>query len=69
MYELRERELAPKLAAQLAPFINAYRPHGEPPTRAELKEAGYERIESETFTDELEDYYFEVTGHYPEDEP
>jgi hypothetical protein len=65
--ELRATELPIALAAKLAPFINAYRPHDAPPTRDELKDAGYEKIDEETFVDELNDYYFTVTGHYPDE--
>ena len=57
IYNLRNKEMSPKLAAQLYPFINAYRPHDPAPTRAELKERGLERVEDESFWDEIEDQY------------
>lgn len=48
---LRDVELDPKLAAQLAPFMRAYAPHDAAPTRSELREL--DPVEVEGFT--LED--------------
>ncbi len=69
LYHLRDSELAPELAAKLAPFILAYAPHSRAPHDYELKEAGYVRIEKESFTEELNEAYFETHGYYPEDNP
>ena len=38
LYYLRHAELDPKLALQLSPFINSWRPHSPIPTRDELGE-------------------------------
>ena len=38
LQKLRTENLDPKLAAQLAPFIIATRPHDLPPTKSELKD-------------------------------
>ena len=67
LYYLRECELSADEAVILAPFIQAYRPHSEVPKRAELQEDGYELVRKESFTEELEDYYFELKGYYPEE--
>jgi len=69
LYYLRECELEPEVAAKLAPFINAWRPHTRAPHSYELKEAGYVRIEKETFMDDLEEDYFETHGFYPRENP
>lgn len=69
IYHLRECELDGALAARLAPFVAAWRPHTAIPKRAELEAAGYERIEAESFTDELYEHYFVTHGYYPEDAP
>ena len=61
------RSLSSELAAKLAPFIAAYRPHDPIPSRAELLAAGYERIQEESFTDEMREYYYSFKGHYPGD--
>jgi hypothetical protein len=65
----RDTELDPTLAAQLLPFINAYRPHDEVPSRDELKEEGYELVRVDTFTDDLRETYWELRGYYPEENP
>jgi hypothetical protein len=54
---------------RLLPFIRAYAPHSRAPHDYELREAGYVRVEKETFTDELNEKYFEQRGYYPEDNP
>lgn len=69
LYVLREVELAEELAFKLAPLIAAYRPHSRPPTVPELKAAGLERIERESFNEELRELYFENHNFYPEDNP
>ena len=57
IYDLRQENLDPTLAAKLFPFINAYRPHDAAPTRTELKDEGLDRIEDESFWDLIEDQY------------
>lgn len=69
LYHLRDIELDADTAVILAPFIQAYRPHTAIPKRAELEAAGYERIEADSFTDELYEHYFVTHGYYPEDAP
>lgn len=69
LWSLRERELPERVATRLAPFINAYRPHSDAPSRKELEDAGFERVETESFVDILEECYFETHGYYPDDNP
>jgi hypothetical protein len=69
LYHLREKELPSELAAKLAPFIRAYAPFQKLPTSAELREAGYEKVEEMSFLEECEEIYFETHGYYPEDKP
>ena len=69
IYQMRTVELPPELAAKLFPFVNAYRPHDPAPTRAELLDSGLERIEDESFVDELNDAYFAEHGYYPDEHP
>ncbi len=69
LFHLRETELDPELALRLAPFIAAYAPHSRAPHDYELREAGYVRITRDSFTDELNEAYFETHGYYPEDNP
>ena len=57
VYELRHQRLDPSVAAKLFPFVNAYRPHDPAPTRTDLKDAGLDRIEDESFWDLIEDQY------------
>ena len=38
LQKLRQEDLGPKLAAQLAPFVNATRPHDKPLTVSELRD-------------------------------
>jgi hypothetical protein len=67
IYQLRSIELDPTVATKLWPFINAYRPHDSVQSWRELRAEGYEPIEKDSTLDELNDKYFELTGHYPED--
>jgi hypothetical protein len=55
--QLRYTELNPELAAKLYPFINAYRPHDQPPTWQELKASGLEKIEEDSLMDIIADQY------------
>ena len=57
IYNLRNVELDPALAAKLWPFINARRPHSEAPTWREFKEDGVEKIEEESLMDIIIDQY------------
>ena len=38
IYNMRLMDLGPDLARQLAPFINAHRPHDKPETSMEVRE-------------------------------
>ncbi len=38
LYNFRNLELDPALARQLAPFVNAHRPHDKPETSWEIRE-------------------------------
>ncbi len=38
LQKLRHEDLGLKLSAQLAPFVNATRPHDRPPTTSELRD-------------------------------
>lgn len=69
LLHLRNQELAPELAAKLAPFVYAWRPLSQRPTTQELKAEGYEKVDEMTFYEELEEVYFESHGYYPEDNP
>jgi len=64
---LRDCELPEELAYKLAPFISSWRPHDAPPSRTYLESLGYEKVEEYTFTDELEDHYFQTRGCTPEE--
>jgi hypothetical protein len=68
IYQLRQVEMDPKVAAKLWPFINAYRPHDSVQSWRELRAEGYEPVEKDSALDERNDHYFTLTGHYPEDE-
>ncbi len=65
LYHLRECELGAGLAYKLAPFVRCYAPFDPLPTLAELRDAGYTRIEKESFVEDLTEEYFELHGHYP----
>ncbi len=69
----RDKELDPRLAAMLAPFVNAYREDGhrdeDIPKPEDLREAGYELVRNETFTDELNEVYWVLRGYYPDENP
>ena len=68
IYPLRNVELDPALAAKLWPFTNAYRPHDGIETWRELRTV-YNPIEKDSALEELNDYYFEQKGYYPEEHP
>ena len=57
IYEMRHERLDSATAAKLFPFINAYRPHDAAPTRTELKDSGLEKVEEESFWDEITDQH------------
>ena len=69
LYELRDRDLGPELAAKLAPFVRAWAPFQPLPTSAELRAEGYVKIEETSFLEECEEIYFENHGYYPNDKP
>jgi len=47
IYYLKDAQLEPKLAFQLAPFIRAYAPHDQPKTWRELRAEGMRPVEIE----------------------
>ena len=57
IYNLRNVELDPTLAAKLHPFINARRPHDEAPTWRELKADGLEKVDEDSLMEIIEDQY------------
>jgi hypothetical protein len=57
IYNLRNVELDPTLAAKLHPFINARRPHDPAPTWRELKADGLEKVDEDSLMDIIEDQY------------
>ena len=57
IYNLRNVELDPALAAKLFPFVNAYRPHDPAPTWREFKEDGVDKIEKESLMDIIIDQH------------
>jgi hypothetical protein len=57
IYQLRQAELDPALAAKLFPFTNAYRPHDPPPTWQELKAQGLEKVDEDSLMDIIIDQY------------
>ncbi len=57
IYNLRDVELDPAVAAKLWPFINARRPHSEAPTWREFKEAGVEKVDKESLMDIIIDQH------------
>lgn len=67
LYYMREVELEPTLAVTLLPFIRAYAPFQKLSTSAELKEAGYEKVEEMSFLEECEMVYAESRGCTPEE--
>ena len=67
IYQLRNAELEPSVAHKVWPFVNAYRPHDCVYSWRELKADGLERIEEDSAMDELNEYYYETHGYYPED--
>jgi hypothetical protein len=69
IYQLRQVELDPTVAAKLWPFINSYRPHDSIVSWRELRADGNEPVEKESALDELNEYYYETHGYYPEEHP
>jgi len=57
IYQLRQAELDPALAAKLFPFTNAYRPHDPAPTWQELKAQGLEKVDEDSLMDIIIDQY------------
>lgn len=67
LYYMREVELEPTLAVRLLPFIRAYAPFQKLTTPAELREAGYEKVEEMSFLQECEEVYVESRGCTPKE--
>jgi hypothetical protein len=57
IYQLRQVELEPGLAAKLWPFINARRPLSDPPTWRDLQAQGLEKIEEDSLLDIIIDQH------------
>jgi hypothetical protein len=57
IYHLREAELPASLFCQLAPFINAYKPHDKPPTKKDLDKDDYIPQESPLSKENILDTY------------
>jgi hypothetical protein len=55
IYQLRQVELDPSVAAKLWPFLNAYRDHDPAPTWRELQAEGLERIDEDSVMDFIVD--------------
>ena len=77
---LRDRELAPELAAKLAPFIRAYQwdcyrvefenSYDRGVRLRELVAEGAEPVVSDgSFSEDFEELYFSSHGYYPEENP
>ena len=57
IYNLRNVELDPALAAKLFPFVNAYREHDPAPTWRELKADGLGKVDEDSLMEIIEDQY------------
>lgn len=57
IYQLRQIELDPTVAAKLWPFTQAWRPHDEIQSWRELRADGNELIEEESLMDIIIDQY------------
>jgi hypothetical protein len=64
IYQLRQVELDPALAAKLFPFTNAYRPHDPAPTWQELKAQGLEKVDEDSLMDIIIDQHEYDKEHY-----
>jgi hypothetical protein len=64
IYQLRQVELDPALAAKLFPFTNAYRPHDPAPTWQELKAQGLEKVDEDSLMDIIIDQHKYDKEHY-----
>lgn len=69
IYAMRYLELEPELAAKLWMFTQAWRPHDSIQSWRQLRDEGYDPIEKESTLDELNDYYYEMKGYYPDENP
>lgn len=80
LHSLRNQQLDEKLAAKLAPFVAAYRwdecrivfekSYDRRVRLRQLIEEGVKPLpEDESFTDELQEVYFETHGFYPDEHP
>ena len=57
IYQLRNIELDPTVAAKLWPFINSYRSHDPAPTWREFKADGVDKVDEESLMDVIIDQY------------
>lgn len=69
IYQLRQVELDPAVAAKLWPFTQAYRQHDSVLSWRELRADGNDPIEKESTLDDLNEYYYQTHGYYPEEHP
>jgi hypothetical protein len=57
LYHLRNIELEPSLASKLSPFISAYKPHDQPPTKKDMDSDDYIPQESPLSKENIIDTY------------
>ena len=57
IYQLRNIELDPTVAAKLWPFINSYRSHDPAPTWREFKADGVDKVDEESLMAVIIDQY------------
>ena len=57
IYQLRNIELDPTVAAKLWPFTQAYRPHDPAPTWRDFKADGIDKVDEESLMDIIVDQY------------
>jgi hypothetical protein len=69
IYQLRQVELDPAVAAKLWPFTQAYRPHDSALSWRELRADGNDPIKKESTLDDLNECYYQTHGYYPEEHP
>jgi hypothetical protein len=64
IYQLRQVELDPTVAAKLWPFISSYRPHDSIQSWRELRADGNDPVEEDSLMDIIIDQYEADTGCY-----
>ena len=62
IYHLNGAELPAPLCYQLQPFISAYRPHDNPPTKEQLDITNYKPVESPCSMDNIIDTTKGING-------